>query len=416
MAIEITQKRHTFPVNFENYTSEEHLNQETVSKKSRIELLYPGKASREEILEGTPAYPLREIAHYGQKRLDGWYNRLIWGDNLFVLKSLLGDAEVAQKVSLIYIDPPFATNQQYRCGDSRTSTMSWSQEDALAYDDTLLGATYLEFLRQRIILLRELLADNGSIYIHIDCKIGHYVKILMDEIFGQDRFINDITRVKCNPKNFTRKAFGNVKDMILFYSRTKEYIWNDPREEMSDEDIQRLFPKIDEYGRRYTTTPLHAPGETINGPTGLPWKGIMPPKGRHWRYPPDELTKLDEQGLIEWSPAGNPRKKIYAEDVIVRGKKRQDIWKFKDPTYPSYPTEKNLDMLKMIIQTSSNPGDLVLDSFAGSGTTLVAAEETSRRWIGIDNSWRAIEKCQKRLRVLKGHSSFTLYKLEVVTN
>ena len=134
----------------------------------------------------------------------------------------------------------------------------------------------------------------------------------MDEIFGEDNFINDITRIKCNPKNFSRKAYGNIKDMILFYSKTEKYVWNEAKESMSDSDIQRLFSKTDANGRRYTTIPLHAPGETRNGVTGQPWKGLKPPKGRHWRTDPAELSKLDNQGLIEWSKTGNPRKIIFA--------------------------------------------------------------------------------------------------------
>jgi len=181
-------------------------------------------------------------------------------------------------------------------------------------------------LRKRLILLREILAEDGSIYVHIDYKIGHYVKVIMDEVFGKENFINDITRIKCNPKNFDRKGFGNIKDLILFYSKGASYIWNEPREEFTDEDIKRLFPKVDKDGRRYTTTPLHAPGETRNGPTGRPWKGLKPPKGRHWRYSPEELTRLDKEGLIEWSSTGNPRKKIYADEMLGKGKKRQDIW------------------------------------------------------------------------------------------
>ena len=155
-------------------------------------------------------------------------------------------------------------------------------------------------------------------------------------------------------------------------SQTGNYIWNDSLGEYTEEEIQRLFPKLDRDGRRYITNTLHAPGETRNGPTGQPWRGILPPKGRHWRVPPQELEELDRQGLIERSSTGNPRKKIYADEFIKK-KKRQDIWEFKDPYYPSFPTEKNLEMLKVITQTSSNPGDLVLDCFAGSGTTIVAA-------------------------------------------
>ena len=294
-------------------------------------------------------------------------------------------------------------------GKSRTATISASEEDETAYIDRLHGSEYFEFLRERLILMRELLADDGSIYVHIDCKIGHYVKILMDEIFGEENFINDITRIKCNPKNFPRKAYGNIKDMILFYSKTNKYIWNDPREPYTQEDIEKLFPKIDENGRRYTTVPLHAPGETKNGATGKAWRGMLPPKGRHWRYPPEVLEELDKKGLIEWSKRGVPRLKIYADEFIKKGKRRQDIWEFKDPQYPSYPTEKNLDMHKVIIEASSNSGDIVLDAFAGSGTTLVAAEMLGRRWIGIDNSPYAIKISIKRLLKMKNCRLFTLY-------
>lgn len=380
-----------------------------------IKLEYNGKKSKRDILnKPIKGYTLKEIRSYGNSRLDGWKNMLIFGDNFIALKLLLNNPQIKGKVRLIYIDPPFSTNQVFKAGNNRTATISRSEDDLIAYKDTLSGAEYLEFLRERLILLKEILADDGSIYLHIDYKIGHYVKIIMDEIFGPERFINDITRIKCNPKNFERKAYGNIKDMILFYSKTSKYVWNDPREELTEEDIKRLFPKIDSNGRRYTTTPLHAPGETKNGPTGQPWRGIKPPKGRHWRYPPEELERLDKMGLIEWSSTGNPRKKIYADEVLAKGKKRQDVWEFKDPPYPTYPTEKNLEMLKTIIEASSKPDDIVLDCFVGSGTTLIAAEETGRRWIGIDNSKIAIETCQKRLDKIKYHSAYTLF--EVVKN
>jgi len=156
-----------------------------------------------------------------------------------------------------------------------------------------------------------------------------------------------------------------------------------------------LFKKIDKDGRKYTTIPLHAPGETTNGNTGKEWKGIKPPKGRHWRSEPAILEELDKQGLIEWSTNGVPRKKIFLDEKD--GKKMQDIWEFKDPQYPKYPTEKSLDLLKFIIEASSNEGDLVLDCFCGSGTTLIAAQELSRNWIGIDKSDQAIKVTQKKL-------------------
>ena len=373
-----------------------------------ILLAYPGKAS--DGLAHIPPLHLRAGKVYGQSRFDGWTNKLILAENLAALRALRDDRAVAGKIRLIYIDPPFSTNQEFRKGLARTATVSASSEDRRAYEDYLVGAEYVEFLRQRLLLLKDLLADDGSIYLHIDWKMGHYVKVLMDEIFGQDHFINDIARIKCNPKNFERKAYGNIKDMILFYSKGDDTVWNESREQMEEEDIVRLFPKVDDEGRRYTTTPLHAPGETRNGPTGQPWKGLQPPVGRHWRNDPNELTRLDALGLIEWSSTGNPRKRIYADEVMKSGKKRQDVWWFKDPAYPSYPTEKNRRMMETIIQASSNPDDLVLDCFAGSGTTLLAAELHGRRWIGIDNSPLAVRAARRKLLDTKEVRAFTVIR------
>jgi adenine-specific DNA-methyltransferase len=352
-----------------------------------MQIIYENKKSEKEIFTGTESADLRSIS--GKKS----ENKLIHGDNLQILKTLL--SEYAGKVDLIYIDPPFATNSHFKISDERANTISSSNDDDVAYSDTLVGADFLEFLRKRLIFLRELLSENGSIYLHIDYKIGHYVKLIMDEVFGQKNFRSDIARIKCNPKNFHRKAYGNIKDLILFYSKSESPIWNDPRVSFSKEDEERLFKKVDKGGRAYTTIPLHAPGETANGNTGKEWKGIRPPKGRHWRSDPMLLEEWDRQGLIEWSVNGVPRKKIFLDEK--EGKKMQDIWEFKDPQYPNYPTEKNLDLLKLIIKASSNEGDLVMDCFCGSGTTLLAAQELNRKWIGIDRSDQAIKITKKRL-------------------
>lgn len=322
-------------------------------------------------------------------------NKLILGDNIKVLQTLISGFNLRSKIDLVYIDPPFSTNSTFSIGSDRVSTISSSLSDTIAYKDKLTGSNFLEFLRERLVLLRELMSTKASIYLHIDYKIGHYVKVLMDEVFGVENFRNDITRVKCNPKNFKRKAYGNIKDMILFYSKTNQNTWNDPLDDFSEEDSARLFKKVDADGRRYTTIPLHAPGETKNGPTGAAWRGILPPKGRHWRSEPRVLEELDKAGLIEWSKNNVPRKKIYADEKS--GKKKQDIWVYKDVQYPCYPTEKNLDLLKSIILASSDPGDLVLDCFCGSGSTLQASEVLGRKWIGIDESVEAIKVSKTRL-------------------
>ncbi len=362
-------------------------------------------------MDKTPVVNLEEVREFGKAQTsdDERAGMLIFGDCLPAMEKLMGKSSIKGSVKLIYVDPPFSTTHQYKLGESRAATISSSAKDEVAYEDKIHGAEYFEFLKKRLILMREVLSNDGSIYVHIDCRVGHYVKVIMDEVFGEEHFINDITRIKCNPKNFPRRAYGNIKDMILFYSKTDEYLWNDQREPFTEEDIRRLFPKIDQAGRRYTTNPLHAPGETKNGATGQPWRGMAPPKGRHWRHPPEVLEKLDRKGLIEWSNRGVPRKKIFADEFVKKGKKRQDIWEFKDPQYPSYPTEKNLEMLKVIVQASSSPGDIVLDAFSGSGTTLVASEELNRRWIGIDSSPHAIRVSVGRLLELKNCRVFTLY-------
>ncbi len=324
-------------------------------------------------------------------------NILAFGDNYESLLKLSNDDSIKGKVRLIYIDPPYGTKQDFTFSEDRFASISRMNGGKVAYTDQLTGDEYLKFLSSRLTLMRELLADDGSIYLHINSKMGHYVKVLMDKIFGDKNFINDITRIKCNPKNFNRSGFGNVKDVILFYSKSKKFVWNDPRQKIEINEDSKRFRLVDKKGRRYTTTPLHAPGETINGETGKEWRGKLPPTGRHWRYAPRKLDELDKQGLIEWSSTGNPRKKIYADDVMQAGVKMQDIWMYKDPQRTKYPTEKNMDMLEMIIKASSNEGDIVMDTFMGSGTTLVAAQKLNRYFIGMDSSEQSLKVCQERL-------------------
>ncbi len=321
-------------------------------------------------------------------------NILIKGNNISGLKWLL-DNGYKGKIDLVYIDPPFATGGTFsKDKNGRVATISKSSDSILAYSDTLQGKDYINYLKERVLLIRELLSDKGSFYLHIDYKIGHYVKVMLDEVFGIDNFRNDITRIKCNPKNFERIGYGNIKDMILFYTKGKRPIWHNPTFPCTKEEIERLYTKIDSNGRRYTTVPIHAPGETKNGESNKPFRGIYPPKGRHWRCSVEELEELDRQGLIEWSSKGNPRKINYADDHMT--KKAQDIWEFKDPSYPIYPTEKNLDLLKFIIEASSDEDSIVMDCFCGSGTTMVVASICNRRWIGIDKSEVAIETVKNR--------------------
>lgn len=354
-----------------------------------MQLQYPNKKTEQEIFNSIPEIELEQINSSNSPNL------LIHADNLIALKQLITKYNLKGKVDLVYIDPPFATNNTFTITEGRANTISNSLNGTVAYTDTLKGFEFIEFIRERLVLLKMLLSDKGSIYLHIDYKIGHYVKVVMDEIFGIENFRNDITRIKCNPKNFSRKGYGNIKDLILFYSKSDNLIWNEPRIPYTEEDKIKLFPKTEKDGRRYTTIPLHAPGETQNGKTSQAFKGILPPPGRHWRCDVSVLEQWDKDGLIEWSDNGNPRKKIYFDQQ--EGKRVQDIWEFKDPQYPVYPTEKNPDLLDLIVKTSSNENSIVLDCFAGSGTTLKAAQKNGRQWIGIDQSDEAIKAIIQKL-------------------
>ncbi len=327
-------------------------------------------------------------------------NLLIKGNNTQGLNYLLENRKLKGKIDLVYIDPPFATNGNFTITDGRASTISNSRNGDIAYSDKLTGKEFIEYLRERLILLKKLLSEQGSIYLHIDYKIGHYVKVMMDEVFGIENFRNDITRIKCNPKNFDRLGYGNIKDLILFYTKSSKPIWNEPREKYTEKDFEKLFPKIDKQGRRYTTVPIHAPGETENGKSNQPFKGIMPPKGRHWRTDTETLEQCDKEGLIEWSSTGNPRKIIFADER--EGKRVQDVWEYKDPQYPVYPTEKNSELLDLIVRTSSNSDSIVLDCFCGSGTTLKSAQLNGRKWIGIDQSEHALKATIEKLETIKG--------------
>jgi adenine-specific DNA-methyltransferase len=310
-------------------------------------------------------------------------NLLFYGDNLPILSLLLQYQSLFGKVRLVYIDLPFATRSVYK---------SRSQRDA--YQDLLSGAHYIEFLRQRLIFLRELLADDGSMYVHLDEHMACYIKVIMDEIFGKTNFRNWITRKKCNPKNYTRKTYGNISDYILFYTKSDNYVWNRPVQEWTEEAARKEYQYVEqETGRRYKKVPIHAPG-VRNGETGKPWRGMLPPPGKHWQFTPQTLDEMDARGEIYWSPTGNPRRKVYLDESM--GVPVQDIWlNFMDAhnqnvRITDYPTEKNPDLLAQIVRASSNAGDIVLDCFSGSGTTLEVASRLGRRWVGIDNSPEAI--------------------------
>lgn len=349
-----------------------------------VVLHYAGKTPREEVI-ASKGTRLELVASPKEFKGEG---RLFYGENLGVMRSLLEDNGVRGKVTLVYIDPPYATQGAFH-----------SRNLNHAYEDTLVGSEFIEWLRQRLIVLYELLSENGSLYLHLDDNMVFQMKLVLDEIFGPQSFRNCIVRKKCNPKNYTSRQYGNVSDYVLFYTKSDNYVWNRPVEEWTPERAKEYQYIEPETGRRFMKVPIHAPG-VRNGETGQMWRGMMPPPGKHWQYTPSKLDEFDAKGEIFWSANGNPRRKVYLDEH--KGVGVQDIWlEYRDAhnqnvCITGYPTEKNPALLERIINASSNPGDLVLDAFGGSGTTAAVAGQLGRRWALIDNSHEAISTILRR--------------------
>lgn len=371
-------------------------------EKREYELVYHGKEREEDIIANTLAVPLQPVRTFNKNGVE-WHNKLIFGDNLQAMKTLLEmkrrgelcNADGTPGVRLVYIDPPFATKQEFR-----------GSQDQKAYQDKIVGAKFVEFLRKRLILIRELLSDDGAIFLHLDTKKSHYAKVILDEVFGESNFRNEIIW-KRQSAHSGAKQCGAIHDTIFFYSKSGTWPWNVQHTEISDEYKSQFFDQIEkETGRRYSRGDLTAAGITKTGESGKPWRGINPSeKGRHWAYSQSALEKLDAEGNIHWPKVGVPRLKRFADEI--EGVTLQDIWTDvkiihnQSPERVGYPTQKPESLAERIIHSCSNKGDIVLDSFAGSGTTCAVAEKLGRRWIGIDCGKLAIYTIQKRLLNLK---------------
>ncbi len=335
---------------------------------------------------------------------------LFHGDNKEVLAHLLASG-FRGKVNLIYIDPPFDSGADYvrkvslrgATGTARLNGEGYTLGEQIQYTDIWANDNYLQFMYERLLLLRELLAGNGSIYVHIDARKVHHLRFLLDEVFGPDAFRNQVSW-KRTTAHAGAHQFGAVTDYLLFYSLDpKQGRWNQQYQEMTETHRTRHYRHRDEQGT-YALGELTAPG-LRRGPSGEAWRGFNPSAlGRHWAKVPTALDRLDAEGKIYW-PAREgawPRLKRY--EAETQGRACTDFWDDVDPINmvgserEDYPTQKPEALIERVVLASSNPGDIVLDCFIGSGTAAAVAQKLGRRWIGCDINKGAIQTTARRLQ------------------
>jgi len=340
--------------------------------------------------------------HKGGKH-SGWFNKIFWGDNLQVISQLLKD--FSGKVDLIYIDPPFDSNVEYKKKITlrgQTATDGSNVFEEKQYGDIWTNDEYLQFMYERLILMRELLAETGTIYIHCDWHRSHNLRCILDELYGYHNCHNVITWKRSHAQGNAgqgAKHFGRISDTIFVYSKTGNPIWNQQYHEYTDDALQRDYKYIDkETGERYRLAPVDGPGGESKGNPYYEFLGVT----GYWRYSKETMTALFEKGEIVLSSTGKSlSRKRFLKDA--KGTPVTDFWDDLNRVSPTsgerlnYPTQKPEALLKRIIKTSSNPGSIVFDCFMGSGTTQSVAMKLGRRFIGADINLGAIQTTTKRL-------------------
>lgn len=372
--------------------------------QKECELVYAGKTRKEDIYSDTDEIsnvPLQVEKTFTNEVVseDAWKNLLVFGDNFQILKTFFYNVDplikdkVKGKIKLIYIDPPFSLKQEFKGGKGQK-----------AYIDKVKGSEFVEFLRKRLILMRELLSDDGVIYVHLDYRKIHYIKVIMDEVFGENNFINEITWKRTGAHNDSGK-YGINTEYILFYSKTENYHWNPQFMEYSEKHLAR-FHRKDEDGRLWTDSPLTAKGLSGGG-YKYTYRGVTDV----WRCPLETMERIDKENLLYITKTGGLRVKKYLDDL--KGTPLQCLWNDIDPINSqskervSYPTQKPEELLHRILLSTTVEGDLILDCFAGSGTTLAVAEKMGRKWIGCDIGKLSLYTIQKRLLEIDKSKSLT---------
>jgi adenine-specific DNA-methyltransferase len=358
-------------------------------------------------------------------------NRLIWGDNKLVMASLL--AEFKGKIDLIYIDPPFDVGADFTMdvpiGDEKeTVAKDQSTLEMVAYRDMWGKGTdsYLHMMFERLSLMKELLSEKGSIYVHLDGRVNSHVRLICDDVFGPENYVNEIVWKRSDAHNDAGQGaqfYGKIHDYILLYSKTEKYTWNQIFNPLPQSTIEKWYRNVEEgTGRRYNKADLTArkPG----GNTRYEWKGKLPPGGRYWAYSYEKMVQMEKEGKLVYSGSGMPYMKRYLDES--KGVPLQDWWDdismlrgMNSEERLGYATQKPEALLERIIKASSNEGDLVADFFCGSGTTGAVAERLGRRWIMADLGRFAIHTSRKRLIELqrtlhdegKPYRAFDVYNL-----
>jgi DNA modification methylase len=300
-------------------------------------------------------------------------------------------------IDLIYIDPPFNSNRNYE--------VFWGEtREKRAFEDRHASTqAYIDFMRPICEQLHRVLKTTGSFYYHCDWHASHYVKIMLDQIFGENQFQNEIVWKRSSAHSDTKQGmaqYGRIYDSIFFYTKSDEWTWNPLYQAYDENYLSGNYRNTDPDGRRWKSTDLTAakPG----GDTDYEWKGRRPSKGRYWAYSKANMGKFDSEGRLYYTSSGLPRLKQYLDEMP--GVALQNMWIDIPPIASQsaerlgYPTQKPLALLDRIIKASSNPNDIVLDAFCGCGTAIVAAENLGRQWIGIDVSPTACRVMAKRLR------------------
>ena len=390
--------------------------------KHEVELVWNGKSREvcttvlpfqslehvDEPRREAPESPQLDLFDFRGRQLKGWTNKLIWGDNKLILSSLKSGAlrrqiEEAGGLKLIYIDPPFDVGADFSM-DIEIGGETFHKEpnllEQIAYRDTWgRGAdSFISMIYERLILMRDLLAEEGSIYVHCDWRVNAFLRLVLNEVFGGNCLQNDITWRRTYAHNGPGKN-GNTCDSLVFYTKSPDrHVWNQPYAPYEGSYIKSHF-KADVSGRFYQLVTLDAPAH--GRPANYLWKGKAPPKGRIWTLTEEKMKAPQAAGRIEYTSNEVPRRIYYLDEMP--GVPLQSLWadipavNSQSLQDTKYPTQKPEALLERILKASSNDGDLVADFFCGSGTTAAVAEKLGRKWICTDLGKFAIHTTRKRL-------------------